>query len=120
MAPFFVVVDEGEAVLLLPLLLLLEGVVELEVEFEVEFELEPENEGCKKGKIGISRQARALHTALRLLQCQGRCLVCGRAVCLETRCGCGLEGRVGAHTSNVGARKKERIREGGPVAEHEG
>jgi hypothetical protein len=54
----------------------------------------------------------ALHTALRLLQLQGCLLVCCRAVRLETSGGCSLEGRVGAHTGKVGARKGRAHQEG--------
>jgi hypothetical protein len=53
----------------------------------------------------MSGRVRALHTALLLLQSRGYMLFFSRAVLLETSVGYGLEGRAGAHTSNVGSIK---------------
>lgn len=43
-------------------------------------------------------------------------LFCWRAFCLDTGGSRRLEGLAVAHTSNVGARKKESMRDGGPKA----
>lgn len=59
--------------------------------------------GGGRGRGGRARaRGRGRRWTLRLLQFQGRLLVRGSAIRLETRRGGGLEGRVGAHAGKVG------------------
>ena len=63
----------------------------------------------------MSGRVRALPTAQLLILSHDWTWDLSRAVLLDTTGSCIYEGLVVAHTCNVSARKKERMREGGPV-----